>query len=47
MSADQHIKDMVRSLKINSDYPDYLDLIGATPLRIIKFAYKGMFLGKK
>lgn len=35
---------MVHSLKIKSEYPEYLDRIGATPLRIIKFAYKGMFL---
>lgn len=35
---------MIRDLKLSSDYPEYLDRIGATPLRIIKFAYKGMFL---
>lgn len=37
---------MIRNLKLNSEYPQYLDKIGETPLRIMKFAYCGTFLSQ-
>ncbi|EAR85509.1 transcription factor TFIIB repeat protein (macronuclear) [Tetrahymena thermophila SB210] len=42
--AEECIATMIRDLKIKSEYPDYLERIGETPLRIMKFAYKAYFL---
>ncbi len=42
--AEDYINTMINDLKIKKEYPEYLDLIGETPLRIIKFAYKAYFL---
>lgn len=43
-NAEECISTMIGGLKIRSEYPDYLERIGETPIRIMKFAYKAYFL---
>ena len=42
--AEECIATMIRDLKIRSEYPEYLERIGETQIRIMKFSYKVYFL---
>jgi len=35
---------MISLLKLKTEYPEFLDKIGESPQRIMRFAYKGFFL---